>query len=666
MSSEFFAGPLAQAVGWSLLHLVWEATIVAAILAATLALMTRRSANARYLVSCAALALLPVLAVMTAYRSYEAPLQVSTAAVPAAHFEVTPASPSDGPAFHLIAPATDEFTLRTIAASARDYLPQIVLLWLLGVTFFSIRLVVSWTRVQRLAKASATPASNSWQRAASRLAEALRLRRAIQLIESAAVEVPTVIGWLRPMILLPASTLSGLTTEQIEMVLAHELAHIRRNDFFVNLLQTVVETLMFYHPAVWWISRSVRIEREHCCDDLAIAVCGNPLQYARALTRLEELRAAQNELAVAANGGSLLMRIRRLVVSQKESTGVGARWTAGAAVLAVIILAVTLPTLPALAKHDAAPAKSALEVTDTRKTETKEKAETKKEDTETNTDVEVDVDDSMTIEQPAAPEATPAPAVAAAPATAPAPPVVAVSTTPYAAMAPMAVAVTAVTPAVRVTVAPEAISAAIAEAMSDERTPRPARVRVRGRDQDFSGSNGKLSVDELIALRNAGVTPEYINDMRTNSGFSELSLKDIYEMRMQGVTPKYLKDLRNSGIAIKTPHEATELRIQGVSPEYIAQIASAGYKNVTTRDLIELRAMGVTGEYIGQLAAAGYKNLSVRDLVHLRSMGVSPAFIKALADAGYSNLSAEDLTRLAASGVNADFIRDMAKYRINK
>ena len=115
--------------------------------------------------------------------------------------------------------------------------------------------------------------------------------------------------------------------------------------------------------------------------------------------------------------------------------------------------------------------------------------------------------------------------------------------------------------------------------MSDERTPRPARVRVRGRDQDFSGSNGKLSVDELIALRNAGVTPEYINDMRTNSGFSELSLKDIYEMRMQGVTPKYLRDLRNSGIAIKTPHEATELRIQGVSPEYIAQIASAGYKN---------------------------------------------------------------------------------------
>src|SRR5205814_5884053 len=172
-------------------------TIVAAILAATLALMTRRSANARYLVSCAALALLPLLAVMTAYRSYEAPLPVSTGAAPAPNFEVTPASPSDGPAFHLIAPATDEFTLRTIAASARDYLPQIVLLWLLGVTFFSIRLVVSWTRVQRLATASATPASNSWQRVASRLADALRLPPAVRIVEFTAVEAPNDHGQTR-------------------------------------------------------------------------------------------------------------------------------------------------------------------------------------------------------------------------------------------------------------------------------------------------------------------------------------------------------------------------------------------------------------------------------------------------------------------------------------
>ena len=92
----------------------------------------------------------------------------------------------------------------------------------------------------------------------------------------------------RCVILLPISTLSGLSREQIEMILAHELAHIRRHDFFVNLLQATVETLLFYHPAAWWISRRIRVEREHCCDDIAVDVCGNPLQYARALTRLSD------------------------------------------------------------------------------------------------------------------------------------------------------------------------------------------------------------------------------------------------------------------------------------------------------------------------------------------------------------------------------------------
>ena len=136
---------------------------------------------------------------------------------------------------------------------------------------------------------------------ARRLAQALRIRGAIRLLESAAVEVPTVIGWLRPVVLIPVATLSGLSTEQMEMVLAHELAHIRRHDFFVNLMQAVVETLLFYHPAVWWISGRIRVEREHCCDDVAVAVCGNPLLYARALTRLEELRVDPAQAFVAAN-----------------------------------------------------------------------------------------------------------------------------------------------------------------------------------------------------------------------------------------------------------------------------------------------------------------------------------------------------------------------------
>jgi HEAT repeat protein len=144
--------------------------------------------------------------------------------------------------------------------------------------------------------------------------------RPVLLLESALVRVPTVIGWLRPFILLPVGALTGLTTRQLEAIIAHELAHIRRHDYLINLLQAVVETLLFYHPAVWWVSRRIRQEREHCCDDLAVAVCGDPLIYARALLEMEQLRAAGPQLAMAANGGLLMNRIQRLVGAQTPHT----------------------------------------------------------------------------------------------------------------------------------------------------------------------------------------------------------------------------------------------------------------------------------------------------------------------------------------------------------
>ncbi len=119
-------------------------------------------------------------------------------------------------------------------------------------------------------------------------------------------------GWLRPALLLPAATVMGLTAQQLEAVLAHEFAHILRYDHLVNMLQTGVETLLFYHPAVWWASARIRQERELCCDDLAVASCGDALCLARALTRLERLRLTTPRLALSSNGGPLLYRIQRL------------------------------------------------------------------------------------------------------------------------------------------------------------------------------------------------------------------------------------------------------------------------------------------------------------------------------------------------------------------
>lgn len=145
------------------------------------------------------------------------------------------------------------------------------------------------------------------------------MTRAVRMLVSTATESPSVVGWMRPVILLPVSALAGLPMEQLEAVLAHELAHIRRHDYLVNLMQMAVESLLFYHPAVWWVSARIRHERELCCDDVAASASGGPLVYARALTTIEKMRGGTPAVAMGATGGKLLYRIRRLAGDAGES-----------------------------------------------------------------------------------------------------------------------------------------------------------------------------------------------------------------------------------------------------------------------------------------------------------------------------------------------------------
>jgi hypothetical protein len=173
------------------------------------------------------------------------------------------------------------------------------------------------------------------------LARRLSVSRPVRLAQSALVEVPTVIGVLRPLILLPATAMTGLSAEQLDAILAHEIAHIRRHDYFINLIQTVIETLLFYHPAVWWLSGRIRQERENCCDDIASHVCENPIRYAEALVRMEELRAPAGGLAMAATGGNLALRIRRLL-GQPPRESSSPNWWIGGLVSLLIVIALLL------------------------------------------------------------------------------------------------------------------------------------------------------------------------------------------------------------------------------------------------------------------------------------------------------------------------------------
>lgn len=210
-------------------------------------------------------------------------------------------------------------------------------MWIAGVCIFYLRYAAGWLSLCRMRQRGVCNAPNSWQRSVTRLAVELRVSRPVVLLESILAETPVVLGHFRPVILAPLGFLAGLPPDHVEAILLHELAHIRRSDYFMNVCQRIMEGLLFYHPAVWWISHVIRAERENCCDDMVVDLRGDAHGYAVALTALEQNRLEPQwrtrEPAVAATGGNLVKRIKRLLYPK----GPGGIWAP--ALAAVVLMA---------------------------------------------------------------------------------------------------------------------------------------------------------------------------------------------------------------------------------------------------------------------------------------------------------------------------------------
>ncbi|MBT3201518.1 MAG: M48 family metalloprotease [Phycisphaerales bacterium] len=200
-------------------------------------------------------------------------------------------------------------------------LPWAILVWLVGVTMMSVWHFGGWVQVRGMRRLGTRPAQPDVQNTFDRLLDRLEIRRPVRLLESVRVTVPVVVGWFRPLVLLPIGAVTGLTREQLEAILVHELAHVRRWDCLVQVLQAIMETLLFYHPGVWWVSRRIREESEQCCDDLAVGLCPDRMGYAHALVKVAELGATRKPACVAAaTGGRLMSRIRRLVKPEEAGS----------------------------------------------------------------------------------------------------------------------------------------------------------------------------------------------------------------------------------------------------------------------------------------------------------------------------------------------------------
>ncbi len=355
-------------LGWVLVHSLWEFLLIGVAAVALRRALRRSSAETRYvtlLVAFAAIAVAPVATWLVCPQS--APAENTKAAAvsdlagntqPLPHetvigmipWSTPPAAESRAadpiPGENKLSPAVLWLAIQRFV---RPWLNTIVAIWCCGVLAFAFRPLAGWHTVRRLRRVGVSTVPRGVQELLERTARRLKLRKSIDVLQSTLVQVPLVVGYLRPAILLPVSIVTNLPALQLEAILAHELAHIRRHDYLVNLAQTLIETIFFYHPAVWWLSHQIRNERENCCDDLAVALLGSRVEYGHALLSVEELRGTTAVLAIGAAGGSLIARIRRLLVVEPARCNSSFSWSAGAAVSSLVLAIGVATTLSLLA-----------------------------------------------------------------------------------------------------------------------------------------------------------------------------------------------------------------------------------------------------------------------------------------------------------------------------
>lgn len=598
-SAGWISPEVLRVLGWTLLHFVWQGAGLAALFAVAMAIC--RSAPMRYALAVAALGLMMASPVIT-FR------WLNREAVPAVqsgeHGALTWAETSTQNATALsgsVAPAARRPEVRPTA------MLWLVEAWFLGVVLLSLRTAGGLLLIARMRLKEIKPVASELYEQCLALQKKMGLDRVIRYCECHRLDAPAVVGWFRPVVLLPVRALTGLSAEQIQVVIAHELAHIHRLDSFVNFLQIAVETVLFYHPAVWWVSQRIRVEREVCCDDEALAVCGDPLNYARALTLMEEWRTAPS-LLMAANRGPLAERILRLLGLH------GASGRARVAGLGVSLLCLATAVLAGHAFLGVAQASL-------------DKGPFSKQEPG---------GDGVIIVKPAGIATGERGAQPAKPS----------GTARQSAAKPKSEKDQDQHAAGDENKKESYLDAIEAAGFKNLDVDEIIAMKVQGITPEYIKGIHELGLhptaDELVGMKVQGITPEYIREMR--NFHSNLTVDELIGMKVEGVTPQYIREFRDLGLQ-PGPDETVGMKVQGVTPEYVRELRATGLKPGID-ELIGMKVQGITPEYVKALEAAGFKDLDCDELIGAKVQGITPEFIEKARKHGFQNLTLDKLMAL--------------------
>jgi len=655
-------GVVISVIGWALVHFLWQGLALGAIAATAMTLA--RSAAGRYAIGSATLLLMAAapIATVALHRGLDGGLDQSLAPLSeASRAEATvsviaPAHPVTAPTSgETPPPKSPQPTERSPSESLRWF----VWFWLVGVALFSLRTAGGLLFLHRLRRRHSVPVEGKILEICDAAQKRLKIHRVVRYYRSTTLEAPAVIGWLRPIVLLPVSALTGLSEQQLRLIVAHELAHVQRLDPMVNALQIGVETLFFYHPAVWWLSRRVRIEREHCCDDIAIAACDGRLEYAQALTTLETLRQPPT-LALAANGGSLRLRIARILgVQENEPKHRGVRLATSALLLTTALGAGVL--LSGWAPH-----RVSLNTLD--ESQALPFAPTSSSPVSTERTVETATSGTPSTHEPAG-------LVSASAATGDTARSSEIGVENESPATPLGELPQPAFERVERDERPKTQSAERAESQVSsgptvERDPDtrdavqpfdslPNRhrdaFRVHGVTPEYIREIRSLGLDpkpeSLIAFRVHGVSPDYIRGLQATD--LEPTVEELIAFRVHGVRVETLYAFDRAGLRLDSSDEVIALHVHGVTPEEVETRSIAGL-STDVDALLGMRIHGVTPAYVHELQALDLRPDS-DELIAMKIHGISPELISGLLTAGLT-LDPGELVRAKVHGVTPAFI----------
>jgi len=596
--SQWPAPDVLRNLGLALSHFVWQGAAIAAAAAAAIAFA--RQASARYAIGVAALALMlaaPVVTFLALYHPAPAPPIASDASL-AGHIP--------GPGAHQAALVPPAEPAVPVDDSAMNWL---VAVWFAGVLLFSLRTAGGFLVVARLRRLDSHPVRAELLARCRDLQQRLGIARVVRYCESVHLDAPAVLGWFRPVVFLPLSALTGLNETQLRAVIAHELAHIGRFDAFVNVFQVAVETLLFYHPAVWWLNKCIRAERENCCDDVALSVCGNPAEYARALALMEEWRVAPS-FAMAANRGPLASRVARLLGLGEKGSGLR---NAG---VAFGILCVATAVMAGNALFGIVRPVSARSLLSWQKPV-----------------VEISGSEPViTITAPRpVPQSKPAQKAAASSPAAP----------PEQSAAPKQ----------------SYIDSLRSEGFDNLSADDLIAMKVQGITSQYiheiRAEGLKPTADELVAMKVQGITPEYIRHIRAMKLNSDID--SLIGMKVQGITPEYVDQIHKLGFNSDS-EQLIAMKVQGITPEYVDQMRKLGFQPDGAQ-IIAMKVQGITPEYVDQMRKLGFQ-ADADQIVAMKVQGIGPEYVKTLNDLGIKP-DADDLIGMKVQGINGDYVRSI-------